>query len=389
MPHSRARFISSVLKRQGKLWPVVGLVGLRQSGKTTIMREQLDLPNYVTFDDDDMLMQATNTPKIFLAQQSLPIVIDEVQKAPKLFNTIKLHVDKDRRPGRFFVTGSSQFSTRIGVRESLTGRIGICPLFPLTIAEALNLPEIKCFKTWTSKMSLRGSWQNVLHHAERGGMPIPMFLRDKKQRNDYWKGWLDTTIHRDLPLCFKSSYKPEIAKSILKTIGRVLREGELPSLGHFNIDSRRLRNYLEAFETIFVLRRIPCHTSGVGKEVWMLGDSGLAAYLMGTMTSDGEILSAVRHGLWQETSAIMSFYGIDDSRSYYKSARGEPIDWVLDGVPMKIVTSLNSRAWSERGLAGAMKSINSKVGFLIAPVDQVELPKNSRGIGVLPWNFWS
>jgi predicted AAA+ superfamily ATPase len=130
-----------MLLRQAKLWPVVGLVGLRQSGKTTLLRDQLSIENFVTLDDDDNLVAALASPKIFLARQQSPTIIDEVQKAPKLFDAIKLSVDRQRRPGQFYITGSSQFSSRLGIRESLTGRIGICQLFPLTLAEANQNPK--------------------------------------------------------------------------------------------------------------------------------------------------------------------------------------------------------------------------------------------------------
>ena len=72
-----------MLLRQAKLWPVVGLVGLRQSGKTTLLRDQLSIENFVTLDDDDNLVAAIASPKIFLARQQSPTIIDEDQKATK------------------------------------------------------------------------------------------------------------------------------------------------------------------------------------------------------------------------------------------------------------------------------------------------------------------
>jgi predicted AAA+ superfamily ATPase len=64
---------------------VVGVVGIRQSGKTTMLRDQLQISNYVTLDDDDDLTSAHAAPKVFIARHSLPLIIDEVQKAPKAF----------------------------------------------------------------------------------------------------------------------------------------------------------------------------------------------------------------------------------------------------------------------------------------------------------------
>lgn len=77
MAHPRNRFIAEQIKKQASLWPVVGLFGLRQSGKTTLMCDQLSISNYVTL-DDDALNQSLAAPKVFLARQSLPTIVDEV-----------------------------------------------------------------------------------------------------------------------------------------------------------------------------------------------------------------------------------------------------------------------------------------------------------------------
>ena len=387
MAHERARFLNAHLKRQGKLWPVVGVVGLRQCGKTTMLRDQLQISSYVTLDDDDDLTAAHAAPKVFIARHSLPLIIDEIQKAPKLFDAIKLLVDKKRIPGQFYITGSTQFSDRVGIRESLTGRIGLCQLFPMTLAEAQKHPPLTSLPKLSS--APRFSWESLLQHSSKGGMPVPMFLRDEGQVKDYWKGWLETSIYRDLAICFRKSYQPETTKLILRTMGRVMADGEMPTLSHFEIDSRRLRNYLEAMETIFMVRRISCHERGVGKDVWVFGDSGLAEYCIGNSKSDQATLSLIRHTLWNETSALMGYLGVSDNRQYFKSARGTVVDWVWDNIPMKIVTSLNQRAFHERALRGAMAALNAKTGYLIAPTDRLETPPKAGGVGVLPWSMWS
>lgn len=390
MPHDRRRFIVERLVKQGKLWPVVGLVGLRQSGKTTVMRKQLNIASYVSLDDDDALEASQAAPKVFMARQKLPVIIDEVQKSPKLFDTIKLAVDRQRIPGQYFLTGSSEFSARVGIRESLTGRIGLCQLFPMCIAEAKQLPPLKKVPSLSDAATKRRfTWQEILAHAERGGMPVPMFLRSLQQEHEYWKGWVETAIYRDMMKCFRGSYRPEIALSILRTMGSVLASGELPTLLHFDIDARRLRNYLEALETIFVARRIPCHSKGYGKDVWIFGDGGMAKFFMGKAESDGATLSLVRHCLWNETSSLLGALGDSDERLYFKSQRGNPIDWVWNNIPMKIVTSLQRQEWQERALHGAAKALGSKISFLIAPVDRGSPPPKAGGVGILPWSFWS
>lgn len=116
---------------------------------------------------------------------------------------------------------------------------------------------------------------------------------------------------------------------------------------------------------------------------------GIAAYHMGSMSSDHVVLTLIRHCLWNETSALLGAHGIPDDRHYFKSLHGTPIDWVWDNISMKIVTSLGQRAFQERPLKGAMTKFDAKYGYLATPVNQVEDPPRNGGIGVLPWSYWS
>jgi predicted AAA+ superfamily ATPase len=79
------------------------------------------LKNCVSLDDLEARTEANESPKIFLSKLDRPLIIDEVQKAPHLFDAIKHAVDQKKIPGTFYLTGSSTFSSKIGIRESLTG----------------------------------------------------------------------------------------------------------------------------------------------------------------------------------------------------------------------------------------------------------------------------
>lgn len=396
MPHVRQRFASPLLRKLGGLWPVVGLLGPRQSGKTTIVQQLLGIGEVVSFDDLETREEASRSPKTFLARLPIPTVIDEVQKAPPIFDAIKLRVDRKRIPGSYFLTGSSAFSSRLDIRESLTGRIGLVELSPLTLAEIKQEP-FRPIETMTSPLPPRSAprfnSEEIAQHIVAGGMPIPAFLRDASQREFYWRSWLETTLTRDLARFFKRGYDPDIAFNLLTRMGAILRDGELPTLNHFPQPARTLRTYLSAMQDIFLLRRISCHPLGTGKEVWLMMDSGLAAYLIGNPLGEGGMLSLVRHFMWNEWLTQSEYQGKRLERTYYKSARGSPVDIVMNGVPFRIVASpmgvTKQRGIEERPLLGAMKTLKSKVGYLVAPVNEAVAPPKNGGIGVLPWGSWS
>jgi predicted AAA+ superfamily ATPase len=119
---------------------VIAIQGARQSGKIFLVRELLspELPtsSYVIFDRPADRELAESASESFLEKYaaSAPLIIDEAQKVPKIFDTIKFLVDLQRRPGKYLLLGSTEFSKKTLIRESLTGRISTVRMFPLTCA---------------------------------------------------------------------------------------------------------------------------------------------------------------------------------------------------------------------------------------------------------------
>jgi uncharacterized protein len=342
-------------------------------------------------DDFELREEAIRSPKSFLAKQESPIAIDEIQKAPELFDAIKLRVDESRVPGSFFLTGSAAFSSKIGIRESLTGRIGLLYLNPMTAGELHRRPFSPVRSILHPLAKARLDLVETMQAILSGGMPVPAFLRDPEERDQYWTSWLDTTLNRDLGRFVGRAYDADLAFALLRKIGLVLSDGDLPTLKHFAQPARKVRQYLSAMEEIFLLRRISCHDLGIGKDIWLLADSGLAAHLMNKTQGDAATLTLARHFLWNEWICQYEYQGKRFPRVYYKSAQGSPVDLVIDGVPIRIVAQSSDVTRhlkiEERPLLGAMKRLRSKVGYLVAPVEQAVLPK--KGVGIVPWGAWS
>lgn len=395
MPHLRQRFAQQKLEKYLKFWPVVGIIGLRQCGKTTLVGKLLRCGPGVSFDDLENRKEARSSPKTFLARLERPAVIDEAQKAPEIFDAIKLQVDRQRIPGEFVLTGSSSFSARIGIQESLTGRIGTFQLRPFTQAELTKteMPTLKSLVLGIDSVRPRFSSADISKTMQVGGMPGVAFIRDGEHRRMYWSSWLETVVTRDLPRLFKRGYDPDTALAILERMGTVLSEGELPALHHFPQPARVLKNYLDGLCQIFVVDRVSIHPAGVGKDVWLFGDGGLAGFLMRKTDGIEAQRSLVRHFLHNEWMFHKSMG--DDLKvfGYYKTAQGTPIDAVIDGVPILITSDANAvssrLSWVERPLRGAMKKLGARLGVIAAPIDKVIPAKANGGIAVVPWSAWS
>ncbi len=121
--------------------PVVLIHGPRQSGKSTLGQALDPGRKYVTLDDPIALSLARRDPRAFLETYPAPVMIDEAQRAPELFLAIKLNVDRDRKPGKFLLTGSANVLNLPKLADSLAGRMEIVDLLPFSQGELENHPD--------------------------------------------------------------------------------------------------------------------------------------------------------------------------------------------------------------------------------------------------------
>lgn len=118
------------------------VTGSGQVGKTTLLLSLKPKERgYVSLGDDVLRKQANDDPKLFLESHPAPLLIDEVQYAPRLFSYIKINVDKEDRNGIYWLTGSQQFHLMKNVSESLAGRVGIVSLNSFTYSEIHQMPK--------------------------------------------------------------------------------------------------------------------------------------------------------------------------------------------------------------------------------------------------------
>ena len=129
------RNITTELLNQLKEYPIVTVLGPRQSGKTTLTRAVLTDYEYVSLEHPENREIATEDPKAFLKRYNNKVIFDEVQRAPHLLSYLQGMVDERSENGQFVLTGSHQLELSASISQSLAGRTGILHLLPLTISE--------------------------------------------------------------------------------------------------------------------------------------------------------------------------------------------------------------------------------------------------------------
>ena len=203
MPYIKRSLERKFLKMSGAFKAVM-VTGARQVGKSTMLKHLAQDTGriYVSMDDADVRELANRDPKLFFQMYKPPVLIDEVQKAPALFEQIKIICDESDERGRFWLTGSQSKKLMKQAGDSLTGRIGILKMYSLSGKElegrSNDIPEDFSFASLMqrSRSLPENNILDVYSRIWEGGMP-DMISMDAELRREYWNSYIDAYLMRD------------------------------------------------------------------------------------------------------------------------------------------------------------------------------------------------
>jgi hypothetical protein len=270
--------------------PVVLIHGPRQAGKSTLAQTvgRTTEARYVTLDDPIPRSLALDDPQGFVQAYPGPVIVDEVQRAPGLFLAIKASVDRDRRPGRFLLTGSANVLSLPKIADSLAGRMAIIDLLPFSQAELEARPPsfIERLFGRSPLDSAGGPVADVIARALRGGFPEAHARTSASRRDAWFSDYLRTLLERDvrdLANIEGLAQMPRLLKLLAARVGAALNVVDLSR--ETQIPNTSLHRYLDLLEAIFLIH--PVRAWSTDQEVRLiktaklfLVDSGLMGYLL-------------------------------------------------------------------------------------------------------------
>lgn len=333
---------------------VVLLTGARQTGKSTLAGEiaKEQGGRYLTLDDETLLGTARSDPTALLHGADGLTVIDEVQKAPELLPALKREVDRDKRPGRFLLTGSANIFLVPRVAESLAGRIEILPLLPLSQDElagrAASLPDaLFSGRPWRTRRSALKRLE-VGSRIVAGGYPEVLARAAGARRAAWFTSYVSSLLQRDVRDLANIDGLTEMPRLLGLLAARASTLMNMAELSRaVGIPHSTMKRYLTLLEATFILQPLPPWSANLGKrfvkapKIHLL-DSGLTAHLRGE-SDPAQLVAAPTVGPLLETFVLQELRKqLGWSRQaatpyHFRTAAGREVDIVLEAPGGKVV----------------------------------------------------
>lgn len=387
--------------------PAVLLLGPRQAGKTTLVRQCAGKEmRYLTLDDDATRLAALQDPAGLIRSLDR-VVLDEVQRAPGLLLAIKRSIDEDRRPGRFLLTGSANLITAPTVADSLAGRMETLTLLPLAQVEiqgSLN-NWFDCLHKGVPLSAAEGE-PRLVDRVLKGGYPEVLTRAIERRRQAWAQQYIDALIQRDireLASVDKIEGLTRLLRALALTSGQIANFSQLAA--QVGLDSKTAAKFVGIFEQMFILRRVEAWSSNrlsrlvKAPKIHFL-DSGLLAALTGVTASEIE-RNRLRLGPLLEafvcSELLKHLHAADEPyRIYhYRDADQYEVDFVLEdarggliGIEVKAAVSLGKS--DLRGLRRFAQQVpQSFIGGMVLYAGDESLPLSDKIWAIPLSSLWA
>lgn len=317
-----------VLRQRAMLYPVVTVLGPRQSGKTTLCRMAFPDKPYANLEQPDVREFAQQDPKAFLAQFPDGAVLDEIQNVPSLLSWIQVLTDADPRKGRFVLTGSHQLQVNANITQSLAGRTAVLELLPLSLSElAAGGDGLSVGPDDVNRWMLQGGYPRI----QAQNMPPEVMLSD----------YFATYVERDVRQLINLRHLREFGQCVRLLAGRTGQLLNQTSLGNeVGVSSNTITQWLSILEASFIVFSLAPWSVNIGKRLVKspkiyFYDAGLACWLLGIKTVDQLQHHPLRGALFEnlvvlEVLKSLRNQGLRDPLYFFRDSNGLEIDLLLD-----------------------------------------------------------
>lgn len=343
------RTMQKELKQAAKQLPVVTVLGPRQSGKTTLVKETFpDMP-YVNMESLHLRELALRDPIAFLEQYPTGAIFDEIQEVPELLSYIQIRVDISHQKGEFILTGSHQVLLNEAISQSLAGRVAILHLLPLSLEE-LSLAGIE------------KSLDEILYQG-----CYPRVHVDQLHPTKAYSSYVRTYIERDIRMLLKVHDLDLFHKFLVLSacrVGQIFNKDSLA--GEVGVSAKTIGHWLSILEACYIIYRLPPYFDNFGKRTVKspkiyFCDVGLVAYLLGIETVDQMARDPLRGHLFEnlvvnELMKARYNQGLDPRLYFYQVTGRNEIDLIYQkGHELIPIEIKSARTFNSSFISGIKK----------------------------------
>ena len=371
------RELTESLKGMALKYPVVTLIGPRQSGKTTLALQTFPDYRYVNLEQTDTRLLAKEDPRGFLISNPPPLIIDEVQRCPELLSEIQVVSDSLNRNGVFILTGSQQLTLMQGVSQSLAGRTSILTLLPLSLRE-LAIAEIE---------------QKRDESLYFGGMP--RILDSNIEPNIYYRDYFRTYVERDVRdlIRIRDLDRFDIfVKLLAGRVGQILNTSSLAA--DVGVSNKTIAEWISVLEISNVIFKLKPWFGNVGKRLTKspkiyFTDTGLAARLLG-IESPEQVTRDPLHGNLFENLVVLEVLksawnqNMTTEFFYFRTESGTELDLLFkseggwNAVEIKSSSTVNTDYFKNFTKVASIPEFENMKKILVYSGDNIESFKGSR-----------
>ncbi|MDF1795662.1 MAG: ATP-binding protein [Coxiellaceae bacterium] len=354
------REMTTELLSMANSYPVVTVIGPRQSGKTTLVKECFpDLP-YINLESLDKQQAALEDPQGMIeAYAETGAIFDEIQNVPQLLSCIQVIVDQQDKKGQFILTGSHQLDLHQAITQSLAGRTALLSLLPLTIAETKQLNENFSLDEYI----LQGFY--------------PRIYKDTLNPTKMYRQYVQTYVERDVRKIINVKDLQQFQTFIrlcAARIGQMINYSNIAN--ELGVSYHTVKQWLSVLEATFIIYRLPPYFANINKQLvkspkLYFYDVGLASYLMKLETTD-QVFHHAAHGALVENLCINELIksrlnrGLEPNLYYYRDAQGNEVDAIYQKggelTPIEIKASKTYQQRFSKGIDKFREFLGDQVG---------------------------
>lgn len=378
------RIASARLMELAALFKAVAVVGPRQSGKTTLVKSVFPDKPYVSLENPDIRLFASDDPRGFLKKYSAGAVLDEIQRVPHIFSYLQEILDNSNERGKYILTGSNNFLMQENISQSLAGRVAYLQLLPFSLEELF----FENISTETNRIIFNGFY------------PPP--FDQKIPVTDWMPNYIRTYIERDVRQIKNINDLLVFEKFMRLLAGNAARELNYSSLSvNVGVDIKTLQSWVGILESSFIIYLLRPHHRNFNKMIvkrpkLFFYDSGLVCSLL-EITSLEHLANHPLLGQLFENMVVSELVkfrthrGRDVNYFYWRDKTGHEVDIIVENtdrlIPVEIKTSATFHPDFLKNLHFWMKLSGEQSGILLYN-GELELTR-SDGIHLMNWKNMS